>query len=115
MRRKMISVMLISCVLFAVLPFMSASAAPNYPAKTITGQGTLKVVVEGEGGRPEHGVSPYWSVSVTNSSGQPVFAQSYGGPGTSYSYVYNLPYDTYTVGVYPSIWTGISAFLVSFQ
>ncbi|WP_232242454.1 hypothetical protein [Paenibacillus sp. GSMTC-2017] len=111
MKKKIVPVMLLLALIFAIIPLTSVSASAY--SKSITGQGRLAIHIDAQSdGPPEHGPVLWYQYHVKNSAGVTVFSSSIGGPSTGS--LNNLPYDTYTLYVTPNAWTYVSAIYLQF-
>ncbi|WP_068774900.1 hypothetical protein [Paenibacillus sp. FJAT-26967] len=91
MKRRTLGILFICLALFAILPITSASAVSN---SQISGQGELVITASFQGSTAD-----LW---VTNQNSQVVYSRafgSYGGTGTIYASIPNLPSGTYTISI----------------
>jgi len=112
MKKRMLSIMLLSAMIMALLPVLSASATIGSITRTVSGSGTLKVTVQAIAGTDDGG-SPSWSVVVRTTSGQYLLEQANGG-SIGYSY-FSLPGGVYNVTVFPSAYTTITSMQADFE
>jgi len=113
MKKRMMSIMLLSAIMMALLPVLSASATIGSFTRTVSGSGTLKVTVHAVASATEDGGSPSWSVVVRTASGQYLLEQANGG-SIGYSY-FTLPNGVYNVTAYPSAYTTITSMQAVFE
>lgn len=113
MKKRMLSIMLLSAMIMALLPVLSASATIGSVTRTVSGSGTLKVTVQAIASGTDDGGSPSWSVVVRTTSGQYLLEQANGG-SIGYSY-FSLPSGVYNVTVYPSAYTTITTMQAVFE
>lgn len=121
LRKKVISVMVLSAILMALLPVLSASAGTRYPLpnygfyELVTGSGKLVVSVVGEASHPNPdivGVPAMWTLTIEGPNGEVLYSQDQG----SYVVLNNLPYGTYKVIFHVrNVWTDCSYFSAVFQ
>ncbi|MFF2888468.1 hypothetical protein [Paenibacillus sp. NPDC057967] len=120
LRKKAISIMVLSALLMALLPVLSASAAriplppPAYGFyELVTGSGTLVVSAVGTASYPfpEAYVPASWSLYIQAPNGDILYHQNNG----SYAVLHNLPQGTYKVTFQAGIYTYASHFTAAFQ
>ncbi|REK69407.1 hypothetical protein [Paenibacillus paeoniae] len=120
LRKKAISVMVLSAILMALLPALSASAAriplppPAYGFyELVTGSGTLVVSAEGTASYPfpEAAVPASWALTIQESNGTILYHQMYG----THAVLHNLPHGTYKVTFQAGVHTYASHFSAAFQ
>jgi len=110
MKQKTLSILLLCCIVFAMVPMMAASAASSAQrpscgfSRTVTGEGTLVVTVQATGS------SAWWNLTISG-NGQTLYNQDYGNNVS----LTNLPNGDYTVSVVCSPFTQSLDFTAVFQ